>query len=128
MSTITDWLTAIGTVTAVILSLSYTIFSHYIERKRKRYKLIHNMLSLTEKFFREIEGTGQNQTDISQLNTYKSMKIFQTVILFSADAFSEDIVMIGDNLFSCLLDYFYNRSDMNKEACFSLIEQLKQMS
>jgi len=78
MSSITDWLTSIGTISAVILSLAYAIIGRNMEKRRKRRYLILKTASMSEKLFHEIDSLPSEHPvgDMSELRSYKAYKIY----------------------------------------------------
>jgi len=127
MGSITDWLTSIGTVSAVVISLIYTVFNHSVQKKRKRYNLIRRIHSLSERLFHEIETAPPNQTNISKLETHGVFKTYQQVLLFSVDEVNEDILILGEDILISLSDYFDERNETNRNACLDLMKKINEI-
>lgn len=129
MSSVTDWLTSIGTVSAVVISLSYTIVGRQVEKRRRRWNMIRHLRGLSEKLFHELEAVRQDHPpgDISELETYKMFKIYTVVAQFSADAADEDVVIRGVNMLDCLREYGKDQSDFHRKSCLDKLEQIRKM-
>ena len=129
MSSVTDWLTSIGTISAVVISLSYAIFGDLAKKKRRRGRMVRSLCSLSEELYHEIETARQNEPlkAITELKTYKPLKIYQSVIRFSADISDEDILMLGENILESFEDYFQDQSEEHKTFCLNLIAQIKAL-
>ena len=127
MSSLTDWLTSIGTIAAVVVSLSYVVVGNYLDKRRKRRNLILRMRYLSEKLFNEIGEAPQSQTDISELKTYETFKIYQTIVMFSVNASNEDILTLGQHLLSCFEDYFNTKTQADRDVCSDVMKQIDKM-
>ena len=129
MSSVTDWLTSIGTISAVVVSLSYAVLGRFAEKKRKRRRIIWRLGSLSEKLYHEIETTQQNESTkaIAELETYKAFKIYQSVILFSADSSNEDVLVLGENMLEAYENYYADKSEEQRAICLDLIKQVKTL-
>lgn len=129
MSSITDWLTSIGTIAAVVISMVYVVVGHYTEKKHKRRDMIHRLRNLSEMLYREIEAARRDELsrDITEMRHYKALSMHQTIALFSADPNNEDVLALGENLLEALGDYCKDPSDSHRETCLSLLEQAQQM-
>jgi len=127
MSSITDWLTSIGTIAAVVVSLSYVVVGNYMDKRRKRHNLILRMRYLSEKLFNEIREAPQSQGDISKLKTYETFKIYQTIVMFSVNASNEDVLTLAQHMLSCFEDYFSSKSQADRDVCSDVMRQINEM-
>jgi len=129
MGSVTDWLTSIGTISAVVVSLSYTIFSHLAQKRRKRRYMIRRLRVLSEKLYHEVELIQQDEStkNITEMASYETLKIYQEVIMFTVDDSNEDILLLGNNLMESFCDYFQDRSEGHKEICLSLLKQTNEI-
>ena len=129
MSSITDWLTSIGTISAVILSLAYSIIGRNTEKRRKRRNLILKTASMSEILFHEIDSLPSEHPvgDMSEPRSYKAYQIYLSAVSVSTDPENEDILMLGESLSNCLNDYYKNRNENNKTNYFDILKQLKEM-
>ena len=127
MSSVTDWLTSIGTVSAVVVSLGYTVVGKYAEKRRNRRSAIKRTAAFSEALFNEIEKTDPSQTDITALKSYRAFEMYQTVMTIAASDSNKDILLAAQNAQGYLTDYCANRSEPAREDCVALLQQLKTM-
>jgi hypothetical protein len=129
LSAVTDWLTSIGTISAVVTSLAYYTINPHIEKRRKRRDLILKTIFMSEKLFHEIDSIKIDRqiNDISKLRSYNQLKIYLNIASYSRDFDNEDVLMLGENLFGSLGDYYENKNENNKKNCLDFLKQLKEI-
>jgi len=127
MASVTDWLTSIGTVAAVVISLSYAVVGHYTEKARRRKNLIHRVHAVAERLFEEIEGAPVNQSDINNLETYGTFRLYRIALTLLGTEANDDVITLADDVFTALVGYFNDRSDTRRTACQDLISQIDRM-
>jgi len=124
MGSITDWLTSIGTVAAVVISLGFTVFRHYAEKKRRRLNLIWRIRVLADRLIHEIEAAPPGLTDIGELESYRTAKIYQQILIFFAHEDNGDLLVLGEQALNSLVDYFNDRSEAKRNVCLEMMKQV----